>query len=96
MSNPNPIKPELYSINTLAYVNHSLKKNVKDVCSRILVYVSLSLLMWGFICFFFKCFVFAQYSVEIGRPVVLTKRSRPAEVKMWLENKAFNKMWVGF
>lgn len=45
MSNPNPIKPELYSINTLAYVNHSLKKNVKDVCSRILVYVSLSLLM---------------------------------------------------
>lgn len=37
MSNPNPIilMPELYSINTLVYVNHRLKKKVEDVCSRI-------------------------------------------------------------
>ncbi|TWW62124.1 Epidermal growth factor receptor kinase substrate 8-like protein 3 [Takifugu flavidus] len=35
-----------------------------------------------------------QYSEEIGRPVVLTKRSRPAEVKMWLENKAFSKITI--
>lgn len=93
MSNPNP--NILMPINTLVHVNHRLKKNVEDVYSRILVYVSLSLLMWGFYCgffFFFKCFVFAQYSEEIGSLVVLTKRSRPAEVKMWLENKAFNKM----
>eukprot|EP00066_Takifugu_rubripes_P022938 XP_011612204.1 PREDICTED: epidermal growth factor receptor kinase substrate 8-like protein 3 [Takifugu rubripes] len=42
---------------------------------------------------FFKCFVFAQYE-EIGRPVVLTKTSRPTEVKMWLENKAFSKITI--
>lgn len=45
-----------------------------------------------FLLFFKKMLRFFQYSEEIGRPVVLTKRSRPAEVKMWLENKAFNKM----
>lgn len=33
-----------------------------------------------------------QYSQPTGGPVVLTKSSRPAEVKMWLENKDFSKM----
>lgn len=85
MSNPNPniLMPELDSINTLVYINHRLKKKVEDVYSRILVYGSF---------FLKKMLRFFQYSEEIGRPVVLTKRSRPAEVKMWLENKAFNKM----
>lgn len=33
-----------------------------------------------------------QYPQQTGGPVVLTKGSRPAEVKMWLENKNFSRM----
>lgn len=33
-----------------------------------------------------------QYPLQTGGPVVLTKSSRPAEVKMWLENKDFSRM----
>lgn len=37
-------------------------------------------------------FVLAQYSQQTGGPVELSKRSRPAEVKMWLEHMDFSKM----